>query len=85
MPLGAWMASNNGYELPLKHSCHVGMAVKFPGANDLDGYWDLLKFGKEAMVPLINFQTPNPDFMLEDRHYTLSPSFKVSNVGKSKE
>lgn len=28
----------------------VGMAVKFPGANDLDEYWDLLKFGKEAVT-----------------------------------
>ncbi|ETO93892.1 beta-ketoacyl synthase N-terminal-like domain-containing protein [Legionella oakridgensis] len=27
----------------------VGMAVKLPGANDLEGYWDLLKFGKEAV------------------------------------
>ena len=27
----------------------VGMAVKLPGANDLDEYWDLLKFGKEAV------------------------------------
>lgn len=27
----------------------VGMAVKFPGANDLDEYWDLLRFGKEAV------------------------------------
>ncbi|BCA96434.1 polyketide synthase [Legionella antarctica] len=27
----------------------VSMAVKFPGANDLDEYWDLLKFGKEAV------------------------------------
>lgn len=27
----------------------VGMSVKFPGANDLDEYWDLLRFGKEAV------------------------------------
>ncbi|SNU94185.1 beta-ketoacyl synthase N-terminal-like domain-containing protein [Legionella waltersii] len=27
----------------------VGMAAKFPGANDLDEYWNLLRFGKEAV------------------------------------
>ncbi|WP_133128465.1 beta-ketoacyl synthase N-terminal-like domain-containing protein [Legionella nagasakiensis] len=27
----------------------VGMAVKLPGANDLEEYWDLLRFGKEAV------------------------------------
>lgn len=30
----------------------VGMAVKLPGANDLDEYWDLLRFGKEAVTQL---------------------------------
>ncbi|KTD44398.1 beta-ketoacyl synthase N-terminal-like domain-containing protein [Legionella parisiensis] len=27
----------------------VGMAVKLPGANNLEEYWDLLRFGKEAV------------------------------------
>lgn len=27
----------------------VGMAVKLPGAHDLDEYWDLLRFGKETV------------------------------------
>lgn len=35
-----------------KHSNNiavVGMSVKFPGANDLEEYWNLLKHGKEAV------------------------------------
>lgn len=28
----------------------VGMACRFPGANDLDGYWDLLAGGREAIT-----------------------------------
>lgn len=30
----------------------VGMAAKLPGANDLDEFWDLLRFGKESVRKL---------------------------------
>ena len=30
----------------------VGMAVKLPGANNLEEYWDLLKFGREGVSKL---------------------------------
>ncbi|MGV2437339.1 MAG UNVERIFIED_CONTAM: phosphopantetheine-binding protein [Anaerolineae bacterium] len=31
----------------------IGMAVRLPGgANDLEGYWHLLQFGQDAIVPV---------------------------------
>ena len=37
----------------------VSMAVKFPGANDLDEYWDILQFGKESVSKFSNDQLIN--------------------------